>query len=206
MEPRSELAESHTAACWCCGLVQSFPMLAENQRAHCPRCESLVAPRRAAHQSTEATAALALAALFLYPLAILLPIMKIEQLGHATEDSILTGVGALMHAGHWFVGMVVLVFSLIVPPTKLAALLFLSLASHTVRAKHRAVTYHFVEVLGRWGMLDVMVVAVLVAYVKLGDVVHITPGPGLMAFAACVLLSLLASVCFPPHALWSEEE
>jgi paraquat-inducible protein A len=165
----------------------------------------MVAPRRTAHQSTQAAAALAMAALILYPLAIMLPIMKIRQLGHMVEDSILTGVITLLRTGEFFVGIIVLIFSLIVPPVKLVALLALSLGVPGEKIKYRALTYHFVELLGRWGMLDVMVVAVLVAYVKLGDTVNITPGSGLFAFAACVLLSLGSSLCFPPHALWSEE-
>jgi len=193
------------AACWCCGLVQIVPSLATEQSAYCPRCDTIVAPRSRAHQSTHATAAFALAALLLYFPAILLPMLRIQKLGSTVEDSLLSGVATLLHAGHYFVGGIVLVFSLIVPPIKLFALLILSLASEYVEQRHRAVTYHLVELLGRWGMLDVMVVAVLVAYVKLGDTVTISPGPGLTAFAASVILSLIASMCFPPHALWSED-
>src|SRR5262249_23644954 len=129
----------------------------------------------------------------------------IEKLGSTVQDSLLSGVATLLHDGHYFVGGIVLVFSLIVPPIKLFTLLMLSLAREYVEQRHRAVTYQFVELLGRWGMLDVMVVAVLVAYVKLGDTVTISPGPGLTAFATSVILSLVASMCFPPHALWSED-
>lgn len=205
---RNDLADADGpwAACWCCGLVQTVPPLAADRSAYCPRCDTLVAPRSQAHQSTHATAAFAMAALLIYFPAILLPMLKIQKLGHSTEDSLITGVVALMHDGHYFVGMIVLVFSLVVPPLKLAALLMLSLGGNNVHQHHRATTYHFVELLGRWGMLDVMVVAVLVAYVKLGDTVTISPGPGLIAFAFSVVLSLVASMCFPPHALWSEEE
>ena len=194
------------AACWCCGLVQTVPPLTPEVSAYCPRCETLVAPRSRAHQSTQATAAFALAALLLYFPAILLPMLRIQKLGHSTEDSIIAGTISLLQDGHLFVGMIVLVFSLIVPPLKLAALLLLSLGGEFAHRKHRASTYHMVELLGRWGMLDVMVVAILVAYVKLGDTVSVSPGPGLIAFAASVVLSLIASMCFPPHTLWSEEE
>jgi uncharacterized paraquat-inducible protein A len=194
------------AACWCCGLVQTVPPLAPEQSAHCPRCDTLIAPRSRAHQSTHATAAFALAALIIYFPAILLPMLRIQKLGTTVQDSLLTGVATLLQDGHYFVGGIVLVFSLIVPPIKLFALLLLSLASEYVHERHRAITYHLVELLGRWGMLDVMVVAVLIAYVKLGDTVTISPGPGLAAFAISVILSLIASMCFPPHALWSEEQ
>ena len=193
------------SACWCCGLVQTVPPISPEQSAYCPRCDTLIAPRSRAHQSTHATAAFALAALILYFPSILLPMLRIQKLGSTVENSLLTGVASLLQDGHYLVGGIVLVFSLVVPPIKLFALLVLSLASRYVEERHRAITYHLVELLGRWGMLDVMVVAVLVAYVKLGDTVTISPGPGLTAFALSVILSLVASMCFPPHALWSEE-
>jgi paraquat-inducible protein A len=62
-----------------------------------------------------------------------------------------------------------------------------------------------VEFLGRWGMVDVLLVAVLVAVVKLGDLVTVTPGPGVLAFGSVVVLSLLASAAFDPHALWEPD-
>ena len=71
-----------------------------------------------------------------------------------------------------------------------------------MRHRHRALMYHLVELLGRWGMLDVLLVAVMIAYVKLGDLITIQPGPGLQAFIIMVLLSLLASLCFNPRLMW----
>ena len=76
----------------------------------------------------------------------------------------------------------------------------------SLRHHHRALTYHLIEWTGRWGMLDVLLVAVLVALVKLGDLMQISAGPGATAFATVVILSLLASACFDPHSLWSSDE
>jgi paraquat-inducible protein A len=149
---------------------------------------------------------LAAAALILFLPAIFMPVLRINKLGHSTEDSIVSGVAALLSGGHFVIAFVVLVFSLVVPPLKLLALIYLATGAAGFGDSHKAWTHRLVELLGRWGMLDVLVVAVLVAYVKLGDAVSIAPGPGLVAFAGCVLLSLLASVCFPPHTLWKEQE
>ncbi|MCA8981409.1 MAG: paraquat-inducible protein A, partial [Planctomycetes bacterium] len=62
-----------------------------------------------------------------------------------------------------------------------------------------------VEWAGRWGMLDVLLIAMVVTWVKVGDLVEVTPGPGVIAFTLCVLLSLLASARFDPHVLWEQD-
>jgi paraquat-inducible protein A len=148
------------------------------------------------------TKVLAISALMFYPPALLLPMLRIEQFGHTQEAGLLAGVGTLWEQGHWFIGTVVLLFSIALPPLKLIALWLLSTPAIISRQHHRALLYHLVELLGRWGMLDVMLVAVLVAFVKLGDMIAIQPGSGLLAFAIMVLLSLLASVTFNPTLLW----
>ena len=78
----------------------------------------------------------------------------------------------------------------------------LSAGEMLLPSRQRALTYRLVEFLGRWGMLDVVLIAVLVAAVKLGDLVEVRPGPGLAVFASVVVLSLLASASFDPHGLW----
>lgn len=170
-------------------------------QAYCSRCETSLAPRW--WHNRRAAAALALSALILYVPAILLPMMRLETLGHSSEASILQGVSTMLAERHYFVGGVVLVFSLVLPPLKLLALLLLS--SGWLRGVHQARIHHWVELLGRWGMLDVLVVAVLVAFVKLGDTAQIQPGAGLGLFTACVLLSLLSSLCLHLPSLWEEE-
>jgi paraquat-inducible protein A len=188
-------------ACDRCGLIQRIPAPSALLRPHCVRCDNSLTPywwhdRRAA-------ATLALSALILYVPSILLPLMRIEMMGHSTEASIIQGVSTLLADRHYFVGLVVLLFSLVLPPLKLLAILLLSggWVSHARRAR----LHHGVELLGRWGMLDVLVVAVLVAFVKLGDTVSIEPGVGLALFLSCVLLSLLSSVCLHLPSLWEEE-
>jgi paraquat-inducible protein A len=148
--------------------------------------------------------AAALAALILYLPAVTWPMLRLERLGQVREDNLLGGIMSLMSTGHWFVGGVVLVFSVIVPPVKLLTLLTLGLGGAGFAQRHQAAAYRLVEVVGRWGMLDVMLVAVLVAFVKLGGLAQIQAGPGLTAFALCVLASLIASLCFDPHCLWRE--
>jgi paraquat-inducible protein A len=138
--------------------------------------------------------------------ALWLPLLRIERLGHAHEDSLLSGVTALWGQGYWLIGTVILLFSVVLPPLKLVALWLLCSTPAVSGHRHRAMVYHLVEMLGRWGMLDVMLVAILVAFVKLGDLVSIHAGPGLLAFTLLVLLSLLASFSFNPLLMWEESE
>jgi len=122
------------------------------------------------------------------------------------EDSLLSGVVTLWSEGYWLVGAVVLGFSVLLPPLKLIALLALSTRPAVSRHRQRALAYRLVERLGRWGMLDVLLVALLVAMVKLGDLVNIYPGHGLAAFITLVLLSLVASLMFNPQLMWQETQ
>jgi paraquat-inducible protein A len=153
-------------------------------------------------RSNAVTAALALAALVLYPLAISLPMIRVEQFGHHQEASIVKGAVTLIGSGQVVVGLIVLVCSVVLPLGKLLALLVLSSAAGVMGGRHRALTYRVVEFTGRWGMLDVLLVAILVAVLKIGDLMDVSAGPAALAFTSCVVLSLLASASFDPHALW----
>lgn len=199
------LNNTNVAACHCCGLLQRLPPARPGMATVCQRCGSGMRHRNP--NRNRWAAALALAALAFYPAAIGLPLLRIEQLGHSSTDSLLTGLVSMLAQGYWLVGGVVLLFSILLPPLKLLTLWLLT-GSPARQTSHRrrALLYHAVELFGRWGMLDVMLVAILVAMVKLGDLVHIHAGPGLWAFTIMVLLSLLAGMIFNPTQMWSEQD
>lgn len=191
------------ATCPVCGLAQSIPPIPERMRACCGRCGTTVRRRSRHFRSNRRSAALAAAGLILYPLAIGLPLIRVEKFGHHNDASILEGTATLLTQGHVLVALIVGLCSVVLPLGKLGALLILSAGGLHLRHHHRALTYHLVEWTGRWGMLDVLLVAVLVAVLKLGDVVDVSAGPAALAFTSCVVLSLLASAFFDPHSLWS---
>ena len=193
-------------ACHCCGLVQAAPPLPPRARARCVRCRSVV--RDPAHRALSAgrTAAAATAGLLLYPFAVGLPIMTIERFGHANASSIWTGTWELLGKGEWFVGIVVFLCSLVIPLLKLLGLLSITVFAPALSKRWRALTYRMIEWTGRWGMLDVLLIAVVVAWVKVGDLVDVTPGPATLTFTLVVLCSLMASAWFDPHAIWDETE
>jgi len=190
--------------CHGCGQVHRVPVLVEGDEARCTRCGTLLARHDGLRYSAQRTAAAALAAAVLYFPAILLPIVEIERMGYRRSASVLGGVRDLLVDGDWFVGGIVLLFSVLLPAVKIVLLLELSLVQIFYR-QHRAITYRWTERLGRWSMLDVLLLALLVALVKLGDLVVIRMGPGVLAFSACVFASLMASACFDPHAIWTDE-
>jgi len=151
--------------------------------------------------SASRTAAAASGAFFLFWPAILLPILRIEQLGHRHESSILTGTFEMIWGGNWFVGAVVLLFSIVFPLLKILLLLELSLLG-LLHRRHKAFTYRLMEHLGKWSMMDVMLLAFLVMLVKLGSLVEFHLGPAVWAFVLCVAMNMLASLSFDAHAIW----
>ena len=195
--------EDRLQSCTCCGLIQYVPRHGLNDDVFCSRCDTrLKDPGRRNVWS----AILALAALILYPVAITLPMLQIEQLGYETHNSLLGGVIALFTEGYWFIGLLVFLCSVVLPPAKLASLWVLSQLDPSHPGEHRARLFRFIEAIGKWSMLDVMLVAVLVAFVKLGDLVQIEAGPGMVAFAMMVVFSLVAGLLFNPHAMWNPRE
>lgn len=144
-----------------------------------------------------------MAAFLLFWPAVLLPILEVERLGQSSTSSILGGTIELLHHGSWFVGTVVLVFSVVFPLTKIVLLLELSLLE-ILHQKHKAWTLRLMEHLGKWSMMDVMLLAFLVMLVKLGNLVEFHLGPAVVAFVLCVAMSMIASLTFDPHAIWEE--
>jgi paraquat-inducible protein A len=172
-------------------------------QAVCYRCEAPLITEASRRNSRERTLAAALAALFLYIPAITLPLLRIRQLGHYHSSSILSGTWELLRHGAWFVGAVVLIFSVVLPALKIGLLLDLCLLHRTPR-RHRAATYRLMEQLGRWSMMDVLLVALLVMFIKLGNIVEFQVGPAVWAFALCVAMTMVAAISFDPHSIWDE--
>lgn len=130
--------------------------------------------------------------------------MRIEEMGHSSESSIWSGALALLRGGDLLVGTVVFLCSIVFPLLKLGGLIAITAGRAGLHRRARRVIWRLVHLTGRWGMLDVLLVAVVVAWVKVGDLVEIQPGPAAVSFTLVVLLSLAASVLFDPHALWDE--
>ena len=192
-------------ACHCCGQIHRLPALDSAQVAVCVRCGARFTSPREADRTAIDTAATALGAFILFWPAVFLPILKIERLGMRHQSSLIGGIFDMLRHEEWFVGTVVFLFSVVFPLLKIVLLLELSLL-RLLHHRHRAFTYRLMESTGRWSMMDVMLLAFLVMLVKLGGVVAFHIGPAVIAFAGCVMLSLVASVSFNPHQIWEDGE
>ncbi len=199
------MTQSHLKSCHCCGLIHQVPTLGSNQRAHCTRCHRVIDRPRGFAYSQGMTAACVVAAMALFPAAILLPILDIERLGHHHRSSLVDGILDLFHHGNYVIGLVILVFSIVLPLAKLILLLELSWLC-TLNRHQRAWTYRWMEQIGKWSMMDVLLLAFLVMLIKLSGILQFHFGPAVVAFAMCVCFSILASISFDPHAIWDSHE
>ena len=194
-------------ACPACGQVQRNALLVPGTAAECCRCGAVVTERK--RSPLAVTAALSLAALVLYVPANLYPILRMTRYGLQSESTVWDGVVQLAQSNQWFVAIVVFLASIFIPLVKLGGLFFLS-ATSAMRSdlwqRGRTRLYRFIDVIGPWAMLDVFLLAVLVALVKLGQLATVLPGPGLIAFTCVVVLTILASASFDPKLIWEPEE
>lgn len=198
------MATESLVTCDTCGLLQAVEGLTPGTAAECIRCGSFVGARRSS-ASLEITAALSLAALVLYVPANIYPIMKMYLYGGYSESTVWDGVVLLMDNEQWFVAAIVFLASIVIPLVKLTGLFGLCLTTRLGwgrRLRSRTQLYKFIDAIGPWAMLDVFLLAVLVSLVKLNTWATILPGPGLFAFTAVVVLTMLASASFDPKLIW----
>jgi paraquat-inducible protein A len=194
-------------SCPTCGLTLQAEPPERGQRAECPRCGSTVS--EGPHGSLQVTAALAVAALILYIPANIYPILRMHFYGAYSESTVWDGVVSLAQSRQYFVALIVFLASIAVPILKLSGLLYLVISARFGlgrRLHSRTRIYRFIDVVGPWAMLDVFLLAILVALVKLGQIATILPGPGLIAFTAVVVLTMFASASFDPRTIWDRGE
>ena len=173
----------------------------------CPRCGAGLHDRKP--NSIARTWALLLAAILFYIPANLLPITVVISLGKAQSDTIMSGVIYFVHSGMWPIALVIFVASVFVPLLKLLILIYLLISvqrKSTWRQKDRTKLYRITEIIGRWSMVDIFVVTILVALVHLGGLATIHAGPGAIFFGAVVVITIFAAMSFDPRLIWDTEE
>jgi paraquat-inducible protein A len=154
---------------------------------------------------TRAAAFAVSAAVMLVP-AILLPVVSMESPGRSRTDTIFSGIVWLCEEGLWPLGAIVFTASFLVPVLKLAGLAWLLVASRRpvpARARNLTRLYATLDFIGRWSMLDVFLVAFLSGAVQFGVFATVEPRRGVVAFAAAVVLTMLATDAFDPRQLWA---
>lgn len=203
MSAPASARELGLVACAACGEV--CRRRADGARGRCPRCGAGMHVRRP--RSIERTWALLIASAIVYVPANVLPVMQTGALFAHEDHTIIGGVVELWKTGSWDLAIIVFVASIVVPMLKMLAL---GLLAVTVRAgsrwgrPQRARLYRLLEAVGHWSMLDIFVVALLVALVQFGSLAQLQPEPGIVAFGAVVVLTMLASASFDPRLIWDD--
>jgi paraquat-inducible protein A len=190
-------------SCHACHLLSAAPPGGERAHLHCPRCGAPLHIRKP--NSLARTWALLLAAAILYIPANVLPMTISSTLGTSQADTIMSGVIYFIHTDAWEIALVIFIASIFVPLAKLMILVCLLLSVHFRwhwRPRDRTALYRLTETVGRWSMLDIFVVTILVALVKLGAVADIEAGPAAPFFAAVVVLTMFAASSFDPRLIW----
>jgi paraquat-inducible protein A len=189
--------------CEACGLLVR-PAHAE-EPGHCPRCGAELEFRRA--RSLQITWALVIAAAICYLPANLLPVMVSTTFAGTEDDTIMSGVVYLYTSGSWPLALIVLIASVMVPIGKLVALSYVLVAIQRGNASgqvERTRLFRIVHIIGKWSMLDVVVVTFTVALVQLQPLMAVLPGEGVLFFCAVVVLTMIAAESLDPRLIWDE--
>src|SRR5581483_1859919 len=169
----------------------------------CPRCHASLAVRKP--HSLQWTAALVAAGYLLYVPANLLPVLTTVRLGREEHNTILSGIIEL--ARNDLVPLAVIVFaaSIVLPIVKLFGLTWMLLAIRSRSGLYlvgRTRLYRVIDAIGRWSNIDVFAVAVLVALLQFGELTAVHAGNGLVAFAAVVVITMIATMVFDARLMW----
>ena len=194
-------ANSGLAACHMC--FKLAPVAVH----HCPRCGSTMHLRK--NDSIQRTLALLVTACLLYIPANLYPIMYTDQLGGTEASTIMGGVILLIELGSVPVAVVIFIFSVVVPSGKLMTMFYLvwTVERHSpLDARQRSTMYRITEFIGKWSMVDVFVVSILVALVHLGGLLVIRPGIAAVSFAGVVIVTMIAAESFDSRLIWDNIE
>lgn len=192
-------------SCHSCHLLSRVPM--SKGQLRCPRCGASLHSRKP--NSIMRTWALVIAAYIFYIPANVLPVMTTISIGSVKTDTIMSGVIYFVRTGMWPLALIIFVASIFVPLLKLFILTLLLITVQRRsrwRRKDRTRLYRITEVIGRWSMVDIYAITILVALVHMGSLATVSAGPGAVFFAAVVVITLFAAMSFDPRLIWDTEE
>jgi paraquat-inducible protein A len=203
--PQTVITAKSMGLLHCHGCGRLLPKAFEG--ASCPRCGATVHTRKP--ESLSRAWAFLLAAMVAYIPANIYPIMTVIMFGSGSPDTIISGVIHLIHADQWSIALLVFFASIFVPILKILVLMVLLISVQRGwrwRARQRSLMYRITEGIGRWSMIDIFMISILVGLVKLGRIATIEAGPGATAFALVVILTMFAAMSFDPRLIWDVME
>lgn len=194
-------------SCGDCHQLSRWTPTPKGQIAYCPRCGNELQQRKP--NSVARTWALVLTAMIMYVPANVLPMTLTSALGNVQADTIMSGVIYFIHSGSWEIALVIFSASIFLPFMKFIIIIYLLLTVQMKslwRPKDRTVLYRLTEAIGRWSMVDIFVVTILIALVKLGFLANIEAGPAALYFGAVVVITMVAAESFDPRLIWDVTE
>ena len=199
MKRPATASELNLCLCHSCGLACDMTV----EPHECPRCDAPLHRRKT--NSLTRTWAYLLAALVFYVPANLLPVMNTTMLGSGADSTIMSGVLEFWQHGAWDIALIIFIASIAVPGVKFGALTLLLITVQRDSGwarRERSKLFRFVELIGYWSMLDVLVVALVAALVKFQTLGDIEPRSGILFFGMVVVLTMLSAMSFDPRLIW----
>ena len=196
------LADDALLACPDCDLLQRLPELEAGASARCPRCDLELWRRR--DDSLHRALPLTLAAVVLYVVANTFPMLGLSVVGRSAETTVLGGAQQLWHDGRQLVAALVLFTAMVAPALQIGFMLLILLAARRARAPRWVGTllrHH--PTTRTWSMIEVMMLGVLVALIKIAELATVVPGVAIYALGALVFLLAAIQASFDPRELWS---
>lgn len=197
------LSHQSRIICHECDALLRKPLVQPGQKASCPRCDALLFKCR--RDPVNRGLALSLTALILFLPANFLPIMTLDMLGLENADTLYKGSLQLFQQGYWWMALLVFICSMLAPLTE-----FILITCICVMVKMQRYNEWLVLMLKiqshvrRWGMLEVFMLSILVAYIKMLDMGDIQLGMGLVCFSGLLLATILNALLFDTHAIWEK--
>ncbi len=169
----------------------------------CPRCHRYGYARRT-HSVSQAMALLVTAVIFYIP-ANIMPVMVTQSLEESITSTVMAGIIFLWQEGSYPVALIIFIASIMIPSVKILALGWLCVGIQCrsdADARQLHVIYNVLEVIGRWSMIDIFVIAVLSGLVRMGQLMNVYPHDGVIPFAMVVLLTMFAAMVLDPRLIW----
>jgi len=200
LAPRRPLAPGTPSInCIACDLA----VAAAHAGDRCPRCDDVLHARKP--NALNRTTALIIAGFVLLIPANVLPILTIQELGSVDPNTILGGIRELIRAGLWPLAVIVFAASIILPLMKLFGLTWMLLLTHQRSSRFlvgRTRLYRLIDLIGRWSNIDIFMLSILTALVQFGTLSEVRADFGALAFAAVVVLTMIASRAFDARLMW----
>ncbi|MFK5983950.1 MAG: paraquat-inducible protein A [Pseudomonadota bacterium] len=201
--PQTVSDANHVLCHECCLMIQNQAV--DTHHYLCPRCGTQLEIRL--KNSMMRTWALLITAMIVFIPANIYPIMIVDAITGQVASTIMEGIVLFIESKEYFVAFVIFVASIIVPSVKLVGMSLILVSIHGKSPyflKHRSLMFRFIQFIGRWSMLDIFVVAIMVTLVNFGTLSSIHAGPGATWFAIVVIMTMYAAITFDPRLIWDD--